>query len=513
VTAPDATPPPRPPKKAPRTAKAPAKKTPAKRAAAKKAPAKKQAAAKKAPDEKTPAKKTPAKRAAAKKAAAATPAAAGATAPRRTAGRVHDVVVVGAGPAGSSCGYWLADAGWDVVVVEKKEFPREKTCGDGLTPRAVRQLADMGLEDAIAGSHRFTGLRAYGFGHSMEMQWPEHPNFPSYGYTITRHDLDGLVADGAARAGATLMQGTEVVGPIVDEGAATGGPLPTLTGVTVKAKSGGTRAIKARYVVVADGSNSRIGRMLGTSRRRDLPMGMALRGYYTSDRHDDPFIESHLDIRDAEGNVVPGYGWIFPMGDGRVNVGVGLLSTEQRWKGLNTSHLMDAFVGYAPESWGLGPEACLGPPTGGKLPMGLSVGPRAGGNVLIAGDAGGVINPFNGEGIAYGYETGRLAAAALGHALTGEGTEALADYERELGAAYGPYYKVARAFVHLISHPEAMRLCVGLGMRSELLMNTLLRIMANLMRPDAAGPAELGYRAMELVSRLLPDEELESPAA
>ena len=107
---------------------------------------------------------------------------------------MHDVVVVGAGPAGASCGYWLADAGWDVVMVEKKEFPREKTCGDGLTPRAVRQLADMGLEGALAGSHRYTGLRAFGFGHSVEMQWPEHPHFPNYGYTITRHDLDGLVA-------------------------------------------------------------------------------------------------------------------------------------------------------------------------------------------------------------------------------------------------------------------------------------------------------------------------------
>ena len=500
MTAPDATPPAGTPKKAARTTKAPAKK---------------QAAAKKTPARKTPAKRAPAKKAPAKKApAAATPATTRAT-PRRTAERVHDVVVVGAGPSGSSCGYWLADAGWDVVVVEKKEFPREKTCGDGLTPRAVRQLADMGLEAELAGAHRFTGLRAYGFGHSIEMQWPEHPNFPSYGYTITRHDLDGLVAAGAAGAGATLLQGTEVVAPIIDEGLATTGALPTLAGVTVKEKAGGgTRAIKARYVVVADGSNSRIGRMLGTSRRRDLPMGMALRGYYTSERHDDPFIESHLDIRDAEGYVVPGYGWIFPMGDGRVNVGVGLLSTDQRWKGINTSQLMDAFVGYAPESWGLSPETSLGPPTGGKLPMGLSVGPRAGANVLIAGDAGGVINPFNGEGIAYGYETGRLAAAALGRALTGEGAEALADYERELTAAYGPYYKVARAFVHLISHPEAMRLCVGLGMRSELLMNTLLRIMANLMRPDAAGPAELGYRAMELVSRLLPDNDgLESPAA
>ena len=532
MTPPDATPPDGSSKKAGRAPKkAPAKKaaTPKKAAtggAAKRAAAKKPTKKERAGD--PAAKATPAAPKAAgsrkgAKAASRTPAKKtgardAALVPRRVpADPVHDVVVVGAGPAGASCGYWLADAGWDVVVVEKKVFPREKTCGDGLTPRAVRQLADMGLESALAGSHRYAGLRAFGFGQCIEMPWPEHPHFPDYGYTITRHDLDGLVAGRAAEVGATLLQGTEVVGVVVDDAAASAsaGPLPTLAGVTVKENGAAHgRSIKARYVVVADGSNSRLGRMLGTTRRRDLPLGMALRGYYRSERHDDPFIESHLDIRDPDGNVVPGYGWIFPMGDGTVNVGVGLLSTEARWKGINTSTLMDTFVGYAPVSWGLSPEASLGPPTGGKLPMGLSVGPRAGGNVLVAGDAGGSINPFNGEGISYGYETGRLAAAALGHALTGAGERALRDYDRELTAAYGPYYKVARAFVHLISRPEVMRVCVNIGMRSDLLMNQLLRIMANLMRPDAAGPAEIGYRTLELVSRFLPDPDvLESPAA
>ena len=427
---------------------------------------------------------------------------------------VHDVIIVGGGPAGSSCAYWLADAGWDVVVVEKKHFPRVKTCGDGLTPRAVRQLADMGLEEALAGSHKYGGLRAYGFGQSLEMAWPEHPHFPNYGYTITRYDLDGLVAERAVKAGATLLAGTEVVSPDLDDSQTRAGALPHLHGVTVKDKeSNKTVSLAARYVVVADGANSRVGRMLGTHRRRDLPLGMALRGYYESDRHDDQFIESHLDIRDAEGNVVPGYGWIFPMGDGRVNVGVGLLSTDRRWKGVNTSHLMDAFVDFAPKSWGLSPETCLGPPTGGKLPMGLSVGPRSGANVLLAGDAAGTINPFNGEGIAYGYETGRLAAAALGRALSGEGPGALAEYDRQLDAAYGAYYKVARAFVRMISNPQAMRACVGIGMRSEFIMSQLLRIMANLMRPDVAGPAEIGFKAMELVSRLLPDEPKDAQAS
>ncbi len=442
--------------------------------------------------------------------------------------RIRDVLVVGAGPAGASCAYWLAEAGWDVVVVEKKHFPRAKTCGDGLTPRAVRQLADMGLEGALAGAHRYVGLRSQGFGQVVELAWPEHPVYPSYGYTITRHDLDGLVAGRAVKAGAELWEGTEAVAPILADpgpgappqptGAARGparphggprpavGPLPLCLGATVRDTSTGTtREVRARYVVVADGSNSRFGRALGTGRRRDFPLGMALRGYFRSPRHDDPFIESHLDIRDASGEVVPGYGWIFPMGDGRVNVGVGLLSTAQRWKGVNTSSLMDAFVAWAPRSWEISPETACGQPTGGKLPMGLAVGPRVGPNVVVAGDAGGSINPFNGEGIAYGYETGRLAAESLSAALSGEGPASVLAYEQRLEDEYADYYRVARAFVRLISHPRVMRACVSVGMRSETVMEGLLRIMANLMRPDHRGPSELAYRAMVSVAGLLPD--------
>jgi flavin-dependent dehydrogenase len=269
--------------------------------------------------------------------------------------------------------------------------------------------------------------------------------------------------------------------------------------------TGEKREVRARYVVVADGANSRFGRSLGTSRNRARPMGMALRGYYTSPMHDDPFIESHLDIRDGEGNVVPGYGWIFPLGDGRVNVGVGLLSTDRRWKGVNTSTLMDHFVSWAPKEWGLSPATCLGPPTGGKLPMGLAVGPRIGTTTLVVGDAGGTINPFNGEGISYGYETGRLAAASLGEALRGDGYAALERYEARLEEAYGLYYRVARAFIRMISQPELMKLCVGTGMYSESLMTWILRIMANLLRPDEVGPAEAAYRALATIARLVPE--------
>ena len=429
--------------------------------------------------------------------------------PGATEGHVHDVLVVGGGPAGSSCAYWLADAGWDVALVEKKVFPRVKTCGDGLTPRSVRQIADMGVEGALAGAHRYNGLRAHAFGRVLDLPWPEHPTFPGYGYVITRHDLDAIVNERAVKAGATVWQGTEAIEPILDDGptgVAPGAGLPTCAGAVVKDRaSGTTRSVRARYVVVADGANSRFGRALGTARDRNLPMGMALRGYYSSPGHDQTFIESHLDIRDGDGGVVPGYGWIFPLGDGRVNVGVGLLSTDKRWKGVNTSTLMDHFVAYAPKEWELSPASALGAPTGGKLPMGLAVGPRVGATTLVVGDAGGSINPFNGEGIAYGYESGRLAAASLGEALSGDGFEALLRYETRLEDAYGLYYRVARAFIRVISRPELMQLCVGTGIRSEPLMSWILRIMANLLRPDELGPAEAAYRALAAIARMTPE--------
>jgi len=421
-------------------------------------------------------------------------------------GSVHDVLVVGGGPSGAACAYWLADAGWDVVVVEKKHFPRDKTCGDGLTPRSVRQLSDMGLTGALSGAHRFDGLRSCAYGMTMELPWSDHPSFPPYGYVITRHDLDQLVTERAAKAGATVWEGAEAVAPIMagreDGPGGADGSLPPCGGAVVRdADHGRTLEIRARYVVVCDGANSRFGRALGTSRDRSYPMGMALRGYYRSPRHDDGFIESHLDIRDGSGKVVPGYGWIFPLGDGRVNVGVGLLSVEGRWKGVNTSHLMDAFVERAPRSWELSPAASCGAPTGGKLPMGMSVAPRMGPTTLVVGDAAGAINPFNGEGIAYAYETGRLAAACLGRALAGEGTDALADYPVQLDDAYGLYYRVARDFVRMISNPEVMRACVQTGMHSRSIMGWLMRIMANLLRPDEVGPAEAAYRAMATIAR------------
>ena len=386
-----------------------------------------------------------------------------------------------------------------VVIVEKKRFPRDKTCGDGLTPRAVRQLHDMGLADQLTEFQRFDGLRSIAHGITLELAWPEHPDFPRYGYVVRRSELDEMVAQRAVKAGATLWAATEAIEP------------PRSRTVVRRARSSTTRtpattrAIRARYVIVADGANSRFGRALGTSRDRTYPLGMAIRGYFTSPLHDEPWIESHLDIRDRDGNHLPGYGWIFPVGDGTVNVGVGLLSTFQGWKNVNTTHLMDAFCATAPERWGISPETATCAPTGGRLPTGGSVTPRVGPTYLVVGDAAGSVNPFNGEGISLAYETGRLAADAVDLALQTGDRLALETYSQRLDEVYGLYFKVARMFVRAIGNPAVMRELTRVGMRSRTLMEWVLRIMANLLRPEELGPAEAAYRAVAAIVRFVPE--------
>jgi len=415
-----------------------------------------------------------------------------------TAAERHDVLVVGGGPAGAAAGYWLARDGRDVAVVERKSYPREKTCGDGLTPRAVRQLQDMGLGTELRAFHRFDGLRAVAHGITLELAWPEHPEYPAYGYVVRRRDLDQMVAAAAERAGAVIRAGTEAVAPLLRNGLVTGATVRDTT-------TGRTEDIHARYVVVADGANSRFGRALGTARNRSYPQGMAIRGYYESPMHADPWIESALDVRDRNGASLPGYGWIFPVGDGTINVGVGLLSTFRDFRNVNTSHLMAEFAATAPAYWGISEASSCGPPTGGRLPMGASVAPVVGPTWLVVGDAAGTINPFNGEGIDYAYETGRLAAALLGEALeTGDGS-VLARYPRRLEEEYGLYFKVARLFAKVIGNPPLLRELTRVGMHSATLMDWVLRIMANLLRPDQLGPAEAAYKAVAALVRVVPE--------
>lgn len=404
------------------------------------------------------------------------------------------VLVIGGGPAGSSAALWLARAGHQVTLVEKHEYPRDKTCGDGLTPRAILQLEEMGFDFDVPEFHRVTGLRSYaGDDLMMEMSWPRHSRFPDWGGVIRRRDLDTQVASLAEKEGALIREKTTAT-PVIEDGRL----------VSVALKNGGdTEVVTPRLTIVADGSLNRFGRDLGTARRKDYPMGMAARGYFASPRSEDPFLESQLDLRDSSGATMPGYGWVFPLGDGTVNVGVGLLSTFKRWKQVNTSHMLEDYVSTAPGYWGLGEESRLSRPMGGKLTMSFSKAPLVGDNWITVGDAAGAINPWNGEGIAYAYETGRIAAELVGEAFAGDG-EALERYTPRLQDEYGLYYRTARIFVKLIGHPSVMRTLAHTGMRNRTLMEWTLKVMANLLDEDDKHMGERVYDALAAMVRALP---------
>ncbi len=403
----------------------------------------------------------------------------------------YDVIVAGAGPAGSSTAWRLASAGARVLVCDKAVFPRDKPCGDGLTPRAVKAVADLGLDAELKRSNRVDRLRVFGAGRTLEFGWPVSESFPDHGYVMARTDLDEMLLRHAQAAGAEVREGAEVRAPVVDGG--------IVTGAVIK-QDGSEREVRAGAVVAADGASSRVARALGMTRLDSRPIGLAMRAHFEAARpvDDDGVIESFLELRD-DGVLLPGYGWVFPMGEGRINVGVGLLSTYRGWREVNTAHLMDAFLRGLPRSWelpGIEELRRRGQLKGWRLPMGFAVWPPWRPGALAVGDAAGVVNPFNGEGISEAVESGVAGAETLLAALDGPGATDLSDYEARLDALWGPYYRLGRTFVRLVGKPPVMRAATQLGMRVPPLMSFVFKLMANLYREQGGTAGDATMRAL-----------------
>ena len=393
-----------------------------------------------------------------------------------------DVIVVGAGPGGSATAHALAQQGLDVMLLEKSSFPREKICGDGLTPRAVKSLVEMGIDTTEAGGFiRNRGLRIIGGKVKIELPWPELATYPDYGLVRPRLDFDELLARAAQQAGARLQERSNVTGPALDEAG-------RVVGVTAKV---GPDKVETTYrapiVVAADGSSARLGLQLGLAKRDDRPMGVAVRRYFESPRHDDDMLESWLELRAPNGDLLPGYGWVFGVGDGTSNVGLGILNTTKAWQDTDYKKLLARWTGSMPGEWQFDEAHATGPVRGGALPMGFNRQPHYTRGLLLVGDSAGAVNPFNGEGIAYAMESGRLAAEVIAQALARpagpQRERALQGYPAAMKATYGGYYTLGRVFVSLIGNPQVMHLATKYGLPRPLLMKFTLKLLANLTDP------------------------------
>ncbi len=417
-----------------------------------------------------------------------------------------DVIVVGAGPGGSATAANLAAAGRHVLLLDKAAFPRDKICGDGLTPRAVRELIHLGVD--TTGWQRTKGLRILGGGHTLTLDWPTTDHFPAYGMVRTRAQLDEAIARHAQTRGAKLHERTSVTAPIRDDSG-------RVNGVTAKVlddrgrATGETRTFHAPVVIASDGVSSRLAVAAGRPKRADRVMATAVRAYYDTPRRDD-YLESHLELWTTDDNgrrmLMPGYGWIFPLEDGRANVGLGILDTSAAYGNTDYKDVMRRWVEDLGDSWSFTHDESAGPIRGAALPMGFNRTPLYADGLLLVGDAGGMVNPFNGEGIDYALEAARVGAEVIVQALArptiAERDRVLHGYTTVMKDELGGYFTLGRWFAHAIGHPEVMRLATKYGLPRTALMRLLLKIMANLAEPRGGHADD---RLVNAMSRLAPN--------
>lgn len=419
--------------------------------------------------------------------------------------RAADVIVVGAGPAGSAAATYLARGGLDVLLLEKATFPREKVCGDGLSPRAVKQVIDLGIDTrADAGWFHNRGLRVVLGDSSVELPWPTLASYPPYGMVRTRHDLDAMLAYHAAMSGAEVVEGV------------------TVRGVTTEARSGritGVRATRgpdrepvvysAPVVLACDGNSARTALSAGIERRRSRPLGVAVRTYYESSRSKDDHLEVHLGLPaqpdSGTSALLPGYGWIFGMGDGTANVGIGALSTSKLTSNPNYRALLEAWTAGTPEEWGLRNHNSVCRVLGAALPMAFNRVPHYRDGLLLVGDAGGFVSPLTGEGIAYALESAQAAAECVLHALRRPDElsrdQALARYPRMMTRSLGGYFRIGSALATLLDNPRVVSLAGRHGLRRPALMCGALKLLANV---HDSSDGDLADRVIDTLSRLVP---------
>jgi len=371
-----------------------------------------------------------------------------------------DVVVVGAGPGGSAAAHWLARAGANVVMLERARFPRDKSCGDGVTAHAVDILADMGVRlDDFGGkcARTYGGLIGAPDGATFCAAPPPHDDGSKFEcWVVPRVLLDERLARAAAGAGAELREECAFTGVSRRDG-----------GLRVEyADRSGAGAIDCKIVIGADGAHSAVAKALGLQENRPEHLSYALRGYYEGVQG----LSDKLEIYYYDRRTLPGYGWIFPAGEGLANIGVGLFLGELRRSKKKMRDLLDEFLAHTPRV----AERCraarpAGRAMGWPLPVSSAHRPTVFPNAMLVGDAASLVDPLTGEGIYTALVSGRSAARAAQRALAAGdySRSALRSHEREWRAEAGGYLSSGRLLKNLAKSSWLLNLIVGRAACSE----------------------------------------------
>ena len=439
------------------------------------------------------------------------------------------MIVVG-GPAGSATACYLARAGLDVLVLEKATFPREKVCGDGMTPRAVRALVGMGVPIGEQdGWVRNKGLRIIGGGVRLELPWPELSSYPGYGLVRSRLDFDETLVRTAQQAGARVLEGMTVTSPVLDDAGRIVGvnARPSSPGEGRAAEGGPRRAGDSQGVpgVAPRGQQSpTIQNALtwpgswwprtGTRRGCRWPWAWASgttgrSGWPCARTTPAPGMTTTTSNRGWTCGTVtgccPATAGSSAWGTAPATSGLGLLNTSASFGNVDYRDLLRRWLAGMPAEWGYVEENRTQPVRGAALPMGFNRTPHYTQGLLLAGDAGGMVNPFNGEGIAYAMEAGELAAAFIAQALArpdAAGMErVLRGYPQALKDSYGGYYTLGRKFVQAIGNPRLMQFATRHGMPRPALMRFTLKLLANLTEVRGGDAAD---RVIHALSKMTP---------
>lgn len=381
----------------------------------------------------------------------------------------YDVVVVGAGPAGSTAAYYLARHGAKVLLLDKHDFPRDKTCGDALTPSAVGALADIGiLPEMRMVSRRVREVRVIApDGHSVVVPMPRRHDRPDYSLVVPRLVLDNALKERALASGAHFRSPVHVT---------------RITVETNGARVYGNRRdrkvnLQADLVIIATGASTRLMQRCGIPTR--APPGLAVRAYFDGMMG----VQNRLDLH-LLGVATPGYGWAFPLSDSEANVGVGLFPFHGNSRFLarkSTAHgAMDLLFQSPVLGLLLKRARRVGPVKSYPLRADFATAPTYGDRILMVGEAAGLVNPLTGEGIDYALESGKLAADFVMRlfAKSDLSEESLAEYDRLLRERYQSLFVFCGRATHLFASRLALNLLVSWAERradlAQLLTNIVL---------------------------------------